>query len=89
MTLVSAMGLIVIVFTVAVFVIAAKRPGDGSDLVDWDPTDRVRGRRDADTEELELGLAEHNSRRIAAGLAPQTEDELRRELARNRRRASS
>lgn len=89
MTLVSFMGLFVVVVALAVFVIAARRPGDGSDLLDWDPTDRVRGRRDADLEELELGLVEHNRRRAAAGQAPQTEDELRRDLARARRKASS
>jgi hypothetical protein len=89
MTLVSVIGLLVAVFVVAVFVISARRPGDGSDLLDWDPTGRVRGRRDADLEEMELGLDEHNRRRRAAGLDPQTEDELRRELARERRRASS
>ncbi len=88
MTFVSVLGLLVVVFVVAVFVVSARRPGDGSDLLDWDPTERVRGRRDADLEELELGLTEHNRRRTAAGLRPQTEDELRRELARARRQAS-
>lgn len=89
MTLVSVMGLFVVVVAVGVLVIAARRPGDGSDLLDWDPTERVRGRRDADLEELELGLVEHNRRRAAAGKTPQTEDELRRDLARARRKASS
>ncbi len=89
MTFVSVLGLLVVVFVVVVFVVSARRPGDGSDLLDWDPTERVRGRRDADLEEVELGLAEHNRRRVAAGLAPQTEDELRRDLARARRRTSS
>ncbi len=89
MTFVSVLGLAVVLFVVAVFVVAARRPGDGSDLLDWDPTDRVRGRRDADLEEVELGLAEHNRRRAAAGLGPQTEDELRRQLARNRRGAGT
>jgi hypothetical protein len=88
-TFVSVLGLLVVLFVIAVFVVAARRPGDGSDLLDWDPTDRVRGRRDADLEEVQLGLAEHNRRREAAGLRPQTEDELRRELARTRRRSSS
>lgn len=89
MTAVTVMGLFIAVAVVGVFVIAARRPGDGSDLLDWDPTDRVRGRRDADLEELELGLVEHNRRRAAAGQAPQTEHELRRELAAARRKASS
>jgi hypothetical protein len=89
MTFVSVLGLLVVLFVVAVFVVAARRPGDGSDLLDWDPTSRVRGRRDADLEEVELGLVEHNRRREAAGMAPQTEDELRRDLARSRGRASS
>jgi hypothetical protein len=88
-TLVTVMGAVVVVFVVMVFVVSARRPGDGSDLLDWDPTDRVRGRRDADSEEVQLGLAEHNRRRQAAGLARQTEDELRRDLASQRRRASS
>lgn len=89
MTFVTVLGAVVVVFVVAVFAIAARRPGDGSDLLDWDPTDRVRGRRDADLEELELGLAEHNRRRAAAGLPAQTEHELRRDLATKRRKASS
>ncbi len=89
MTFVSVLGLLVVALVVVVFVVSARRPGDGSDLLDWDPTERVRGRRDADLEEMELGLAEHNRRRAAAGLPPQAEDELRRDLARTRRRASS
>lgn len=88
-TLVTVMGAAVVLFVVVVLVVSARRPGDGSDLLDWDPTDRVRGRRDADAEEVELGLAEHNRRREAAGLTRQTEDELRRALASQRRRASS
>lgn len=89
MTLVSFMGLLVVLAVVVVFVVAARRPGDGSDLLDWDPTQRVRGRRDADLEELELGLQEHNRRRKAAGRPPQTEDELRQDLARARRKSAS
>ncbi|MCW3000567.1 MAG: hypothetical protein JWN65_4116 [Solirubrobacterales bacterium] len=89
MTLVTVLGLLVVVWVVAVFVIAARRPGDGADLLDWDPTDRVRSRREADREEVQQGLDEHNRRRAVAGLEPQSEDELRRELARDRRRASS
>ncbi len=89
MTFVTLLGLLIVVGVVTVFVLSARGTGDGSDLLDWDPTERNRGRRDADVEELELGLVEHNRRRAAAGLPPQTEDELRQALARARRRASS
>lgn len=90
MTLPTALFLGVLILVIAVFTLSAhRRSGDGQDLLDWDPADRIRGRRDADLEELAVGMAEHNRRRVQAGLAPQTEDELRRALARNRRRASS
>ena len=87
MTLVSWLLLVVVVFVAAVLVLATtRRSGDGADLLDWDPSERIRRRRDADLEELELGMAEHNRRRVEAGLHPQSELELRRVLARNRRK---
>jgi hypothetical protein len=89
MSFVTILGILVIVVAVSVFALSARGTGDGQDLLDWDPTDRIQGRRDADLEELAVGLDEHNRRRQAAGLAPQTEDELRRALATNRRKASS
>lgn len=88
MTFVSVLGVLIITFGVVVFVLAARGTGDGTDLLDWDPRDRVRVRREADLDELALGLEEHNRRRVAQGLSPQTEDELRRELAQRRRRAA-
>lgn len=89
MSFVTILGLIIVVVGVSVFVLAARGTGDGQDLLDWDPSDRIQGRRDADLEELAVGLDEHNRRRKAAGLAPQTEDQLRRTLASNRRKGSS
>lgn len=89
MTLASVLGLLVILIAVLVCALAARGTGDGADLLDWDPKDRIRVRREADLEELAVGLDEHNRRRAAAGLAPQSEDELRRALASARRRGAS
>jgi hypothetical protein len=86
-TFVSVLLVLVGALGALVFALAIWGAGSRSDLLDWDPRERVRTRRNADLDELARGLDEHNQRRIDAGLSPQTEDELRRELARHRRRA--
>lgn len=87
MTVVSLLALLIVGVGAAAFALSAWSRGRGADLLDWDPSDRIRGRRDADLEELARGLDEHNRLRARAGLPPQTEDELRRELAQRRRQA--
>lgn len=89
MTVVSVLGLLIVAFGAVVLVLSAWSRGRGADLLDWDPGERIRVRRNADIDELARGLDEHNRRRVVTGLAPQTEDELRRELAQRRRRAGS
>lgn len=87
MTVVSALTLAIAAFGALVLVLSAWSRGRDADLLDWDPRDRIRARRNADLDELACGLDEHNRRRRITGLPPQTEDELRRELAQRRRRA--
>lgn len=85
MTLVTALGLFVLFVVLVTFVLAAKGTGDGADLLDWDPTERLRRRRTADHEDVAWMLQRHNEERRQAGLPSMTEDEFRRGVARQRR----
>jgi hypothetical protein len=67
----------VIGFVVFVLVLAKLYPGDGADLIDWDPERRVEARMMADDEDMEQMLAVENRRRRTEGLADVTEDDLR------------
>jgi hypothetical protein len=76
-----------IVGTAAVLaLLAVLHRGSGAELLDWDPTDRIAARADADAEDVERALAQHNARRVAAGLDPEEEHEFARRIAVARRR---
>lgn len=84
MTTSTVVALAILVALAAVAVLSVHGTGDGADLLDWDPSDRIGERRCAEEDELARALDEHNRRRRARGLPPQTEMELRSELARRR-----
>ncbi|WP_205696479.1 hypothetical protein [Conexibacter sp. SYSU D00693] len=85
MTAALFLGLVVGGALLVVVVAALSRTGRRLDVLDWDPTARQSAREAAEDEELELGMAEHNARRVAQGLAPEDELELQRRLAAERR----
>lgn len=80
--MVTFIGVVLFVVLVVVVGAALSRTGRDTDVLDWDPTDRLAARVAAEEDELTLGLAEHNARRAAQGLPPEDELELRRRLAR-------
>lgn len=85
MTLITGLFLFVVAVLLLTLILAVKGTGDGADLVDWDPTERLRTRRRADEEDVAWALERHNQERAEASLPPMTEDEFRRGIARRRR----
>lgn len=72
-------------FVVMCVVLARLHGGDGSDLVDSNPTKRLERRYAAEFEDMENLLDAHNQRRRAQGLPEQTEDEYAADKRREER----
>ncbi|WP_354700599.1 hypothetical protein DSM112329_00880 [Paraconexibacter sp. AEG42_29] len=58
------------------FILGRVSPGDGSDLIDWDPSKRVDAKRIAEHEDVEQMLETANRRRRAQGLPELSENEV-------------
>lgn len=65
------------------FILGRITPGDGSDLVDWDPGKRADARRILDHEDVDQMLETTNRRRRAQGLPELTENEVLKGLQRD------
>jgi hypothetical protein len=59
--------------------------GDGSGVLDWDPSERIRQRLDSEHQEMRTMLAKHNERRREQNLPEHSEDEFTEEVLRERR----
>lgn len=68
-----------------ILVLARMHPGSGADLLDWDPSERMQRRMQAEDEDAEQLLAEHNRRRRDRGLPEDTEEDFRARLTRRER----
>lgn len=86
MDLVIAFFGLIVVFVVMCVVLANFHPGDGSDLLDYDPSKRMETRYAAEFEDMEHLMDAHNARRRAEGLPEQTEDEFAAEKRREERK---
>jgi hypothetical protein len=67
------------------FLLGRYTPGDGSDLVDWDPGGRADARRMMEHEDVDQMLETANRRRRAQGLKELTADEVLSGLQRDKR----
>jgi hypothetical protein len=65
------------------FLLGRYTPGDGSDLVDWDPGRRADTKRLLEHEDVDQMLETANRRRRAQGLPELTADEVLRGLQRD------
>lgn len=65
------------------FILGRVTPGDGSDLVDWDPAGRADRRRVLEHEDVDQMLEMANRRRRAQGLPELTENEVLKGLQRD------
>ncbi|MCW3041663.1 MAG: hypothetical protein JWM31_3568 [Solirubrobacterales bacterium] len=65
------------------FILGRVTPGDGSDLIDWDPSRRADERRILDHEDVGQMLETTNRRRRAQGLPELTEHEVLQGLRRD------
>jgi len=68
---------------ILILLLARMHPGSGSDLLDWDPSERMQRRMQAEYEDAHQLLAEHNRRRRERGLPEHTEEEFRASLTRS------
>ena len=64
------------------FLLGRFSAGDGSDLIDWDPSKRVNDKRVAEHEDVEQMLETANRRRRAQGLPELKENEVLQGLQR-------
>lgn len=65
------------------FLLGRFTPGDGSDVVDWDPSGRQDRKRVAERDDVEQMLETANRRRRAQGLPELAENEVLRGLQRD------
>lgn len=77
------MGGMLFTLVVALLLIGRFYPGDGGDVLDWNP--HRKAERDArnEVDDMEQMLAATNRRRVARGKVPLTEGGLREQLARD------
>ena len=67
----------------ALLLIGRFYPGDGSDVLDWDPQRKAELDAQNEVDDMEQMLAATNRRREARGKAPLTEGGLREQVARD------
>ena len=70
---------------VALLLIGRFYPGDGSDVLDWDPHRKAALDAQNEVDDMEQMLAATNRRRVARGKAPLTEGGLRDQVIRDQR----
>lgn len=70
---------------VALLVIGRFYPGDGSDVLGWNPNRKAELDAQNEVDDMEQMLAATNRRRVARGKAPLTEGGLREQVTRDQR----
>ncbi len=74
-------------FTLVVALLFIERffPGDGREVLDWNPHRKAEREARNEVDDMQQMLAATNRRRVARGKAPLTEGGLREQLARDER----
>lgn len=81
-TLAIGVTLVIVIVALTAIGIFLARGDKNSTFLEWDPIDRTRWRREVDEHDVHHMLAEHNARRDARGLPPQTMAEYAEEVRR-------
>lgn len=81
-TLALGVTLVIVIVVLTAIGIVLARGNKNSTFLEWDPIDRTKWRREVDDHDVHHMLAEHNARREARGLPPQTMDEYAEEVRR-------